>query len=109
MSLSIPAVVNDYFHAENHHDVDGVVRCFSPEGVVRDEGRIHQGPQAIRAWTEASSKKYNATIAPIDARSEDGKSIVNCRVSGNFPGSPVVLTFAFALTGDVISALEVTA
>lgn len=108
MSLSIPAAITDYFNAANDQDADGAARCFSPDGVVRDDGEIHQGTQEIRAWTEAASKKYSAVIAPVAVRSEGETSVVNCRVSGNFPGSPVELKFAFVLADDGIAALEVT-
>jgi hypothetical protein len=36
-----------------------------------------------------------------------GKTVVRARVSGNFPGSPAMLTFTFGLTGDRISELEI--
>lgn len=109
MALSIPAIINDYINAANHHDADGVVRCFSADGAVRDEGKLHQGHAAIRKWTEAAGKEYGATIEPVAAQKEGGKSIVACRVSGNFPGSPVALKFAFELAGSGIAALEITA
>lgn len=109
MSLSIPPIIGDYFNAANHHDADGVMHCFSPDAVVRDDGKIHQGPQAIRAWNEASSKEYNAISVPLSARNEGAHSIVNCRVSGNFSGSPVELKFAFTLADNGITSLEITA
>lgn len=109
MALQIPAIINDYINAANRHDLDGVVRCFSASGTVRDEGKIHHGHAAIRQWKEAASKKYDAIIEPVAAKEEGGQSIIACRVSGNFPGSPVELTFAFGLTGSGIADLEITA
>lgn len=109
MALPIPAIINDYIDAANRHDVDGVVRCFSAHGAVRDEGKRHQGHAAIRKWQEASSKKYDAVIEPLSAQKEGDKSIMACRVSGNFPGSPVALNFAFELAGSGIASLEITA
>lgn len=39
----------------------------------------------------------------------DGRTIVRATVTGDFPGSPAVLRFAFALSDDRITALEIGA
>ncbi len=109
MALFIPATIRDYFNAANQHDVDRVVQCFSADAVVHDEGKTHRGHEAIRQWKDAASKQYNAVIEPLSVRDEGGHSAVACRVSGNFPGSPVELQFAFVLNSDGIAFLEITA
>jgi hypothetical protein len=35
------------------------------------------------------------------------KTVVSALVSGNFPGSPVLLNFAFTLSGPKITRLEI--
>lgn len=81
--------------------------CFAPEAVVRDEGKTHHGRAAIQQWQEESAKAYSATNEPFAVENKDGKWIVSSRVSGNFPGSPVNLDFAFRLVDDQIVELEV--
>jgi hypothetical protein len=51
-------------------------------------------------------------IEPITARSSeavrrDGQTVVTARVSGDFPGSPVTLTFIVRLERDLITSLEI--
>jgi hypothetical protein len=43
---------------------------------------------------------------PLACEQKDGK-VVTCRLTGNFPGSPVNLRFFFGLEGDKIASLEV--
>ncbi|CDG85435.1 nuclear transport factor 2 family protein [Janthinobacterium agaricidamnosum] len=109
MSLTLPQVVADYFHAENTKDIGGIARCFASDGVVRDNNKVHQGHDAIKAWKEDSSKKYSAIIVPDAAQTHDERCTVSTTVSGNFPGSPLQMAFAFTLAGDGIAMLEITA
>lgn len=107
MTIELPAVVAAYFNAENAHDADGVAACFGADGEVRDERERHQGPDAIRAWKQASSAKYAATVALLDCTPRAHGCVVEGEVSGNFPGSPVVLEFDFQIDGEKIAVLEI--
>lgn len=109
MSLLMPAIVGDYFSADNHHDSNAVAQCFAADGVVHDEGRTHAGHAAIQAWKEAGSKKYGATVSPISADTQGARCVVTGSVSGSFPGSPLALRFAFTLAGNRIQTLEISA
>ena len=77
--------------------------------IVRDEGRTRHGIAAIREWKEEVSKKYRPTVEIIDVAQVDSKTVVTGRVSGNFPGSPVDLRYAFTLAGERIARLEILA
>lgn len=107
MMIELPAVVADYFNADNAHDADGVAACFGEDGEVRDEHERHQGHDAIRAWKRATGAKYAVTIAPLDCTPTARGCVIKGEVSGNFPGSPVVLGFDFQLAGAKIAALEI--
>lgn len=107
-TLSMPAVISDYINAANHHDSDAVIQCFNADGEVLDEGKVHRGHAAIHQWKEESSKKYHPFITPIAAVTEGNGTVVECSVSGDFPGSPVNLRFAFTLENSAIAALEIT-
>ena len=107
MTIELPAVVAAYFNAENAHDADGVAACFGADGEVRDERERHQGPDAIRAWKQASSARYAATVALLDCTPTAHGCVVEGEVSGNFPGSPLDLRYTFILERGKIASLEV--
>ncbi len=107
-TAALPAPLARYFAAQAERDIDALAACFSAEARVRDEGHEHVGRAAIRAWMEAARAKYSFTAEPLSTREEGGRRLVVARVSGNFPGSPVELTYRFSLSVDgEISALEI--
>ncbi len=108
MNPHLPAILEHYFKAQNAHDIDTMVACFTPDAVVRDEGHTYSGSQAIRAWKIETSAKYRITATPLESRSEGDKTIVVVKVAGTFPGSPANLTYRFGFSADGrIGALEV--
>ena len=58
MNVSMPSVLVAYFAAEDAADTDVLERCFAPDAVVHDEGRVMQGLDAIQAWKIAARAKY---------------------------------------------------
>ena len=107
MTIILPAVVADYFQAENAHHAAAVAQCFSIDGEVHDEQRVHRGHAAITEWKRAASEQYGATVAPLACSATAHGCVVRGEVSGNFPGSPLPLDFAFILDGEKISVLEI--
>jgi hypothetical protein len=104
--LSLPEPIAAYFAADVR-DADAVANCFTPRGMVRDEGHTHAGRAAITAWKSAASAKYSYATQPLRVEQENGRHIVTARVIGNFPGSPVDLRFVFRLERGKISSLEI--
>lgn len=109
MSINLPEPVENYIRRSNAHDADGVADCFSADAQVRDEGHIHRGRDAIRAWAGATSASYAATNTAIACETTAAGCVVTSEVAGNFPGSPLQITFAFKLGADAIDDLEITA
>jgi hypothetical protein len=107
MPINLPEPIAAYFAADAR-DAAAVADCFSLGATVRDEKRTHTGRGAIQAWKAEASSKYSYTAEPIEVGENGGKTAVICRVSGNFPGSPIELRYAFATDGDLISSLEIT-
>ncbi len=107
MTIDLPVPISAYFTARNAFDSDAILDSFDDDAVVKDEDSEHRGRAAIRAWIEETTRKYRATIEPKDAKEAHGEIIVSALVSGNFPGSPVLLDHAFALTGEKITRLEI--
>jgi hypothetical protein len=106
MSLDLPSPVAAYFAADNR-DGEAIAQCFSERGVVKDEGRKHEGRVAIARWKANASAKYNYTSEPFAVEECDGKIVVTAHVVGDFPGSPIDLRYFFGLDGDKIASLEI--
>ena len=105
--LKLPEPIAAYFNADRL-DGEAVARCFTKQAIVKDEGHTHSGPAAIRAWKVEASAKYSYTSEPVAVEQKDGRYIVTCRLTGNFPGSPVDLRFVFRLERGKIAFLEIT-
>jgi hypothetical protein len=106
MTLKLPKPVAAYLAADRA-DGEAVSLCFAENAVVKDEGHTYNGRAAIKKWKEEASAKYQYTCEPLACEDKDGKIVVTCRLTGNFPGSPVDLRFAFELTGEQIVSLEI--
>ncbi|NEI74511.1 DUF4440 domain-containing protein [Rhizobium lusitanum] len=106
MHLILPKPIADYFAADTK-DGAAVAKCFTPDAVVVDERQTHTGRDAIARWKAESSTKYEYTSKPIAVEDNGGKVIVTAHLTGNFPGSPVDLRYAFVLASDTIAHLEI--
>lgn len=106
MTLNLPNPIAAYFVADEL-DGDAVARCFTEDAVVKDEGHVYNSRAAIKKWKEDASAKYIYTCKPLACEPKEGKVVVTCRLTGNFPGSPVDLRFFFELMGEKIASLEV--
>jgi NAD(P)-dependent dehydrogenase (short-subunit alcohol dehydrogenase family) len=107
MHMDMPAPVSAYFKADREGALDALAQCFAPDAMVRDEGRVHQGTDAIVEWKREAGATYRYIAYPRSARNEGGACEVRARVEGDFPGSPVELAYAFTLAGGRIAALEI--
>ena len=107
MPISLPKPIASYFAAEKAEDAGALARCFTGDGVVRDEGGTFPGRTAIERWNADVRAKYHHTVVPLSATESDGVIVVLARVAGDFPGSPVELQHAFRLDGGQIASLEI--
>ena len=79
------------------------------DAVVKDEGQTHAGHDAILRGGASAKAKYRHVSSRSRSPSEGDVRTVHARVTGQFPGSPAILTFAFRLEGDKITSLEIGA
>lgn len=107
-TLNFPEPIAAYFDADKRGDAAGVARCFTQEAVVKDEGERHSGRAAIQKWKAGASAKYSYTSQPLAVVQRDGGYVVTSRLTGDFPGSPVDLKYAFRLERGKIASLEIT-
>lgn len=108
MPPELPGPVARYFISDLDPDPQEMADCFSNQGMVRDENKVHTGRDEIRQWKADYSKKYTARSTPVSVTQDRGRIVVTCNVEGNFPGSPIDLRYFFRVEGDKISELEIT-
>lgn len=107
--MDLHPAIQSYFDADGRLDRDALTKAFCPDATVSDERRTYEGRDAIGAWWSETKARYEAILRPVEATRADDATVVRTRVSGNFPGSPATLTFAFQVAGDHIKALEIGA
>lgn len=106
-ALTLPEPIAAYFAAE--HNPEALAHCFTAQAVMKDDGHTYSGVEAIKAFMAAASAKYSASTVPFALEREDGFQVVRAKVAGNFPGSPVDLSYRFRLERGLIASLEITA
>lgn len=95
--------IRAYFDA----DVAAPLAAFAPDAIVADEGHRHVGHAAIDTWWRDVNAKYQAVAEPLEVNVKGDAHQVRAKVTGQFPGSPITLTFAFRMEDDRIAALEI--
>lgn len=58
MVVELPIPIAAYFEADRQKRAEAVSRCFAEDAIVKDEGHIYAGREAIRQWKAESSRKY---------------------------------------------------
>ncbi|WP_336732172.1 nuclear transport factor 2 family protein [Chryseobacterium sp. VD8] len=104
--MNLPKVITDLVEAQNNFDSLAYAECFSETAVVFDEGKTHTGKKEIQEWIKEANEKYQSIMAPV-AYSET-EEILKAEVSGNFPGSPIVLSYHLKLEDGLIQSLNIT-
>ena len=107
MAIPLPPTVARFIHGSNARDLDAAVACFGEHAVVQDEGQTHRGLAEVRSWQQETEKRFRYTIEPTSLEERDGHTLVRAILAGNFPGSPVVLTYDFQLVEGLIESLRI--
>ncbi|MDZ7601791.1 MAG: nuclear transport factor 2 family protein [Hoeflea sp.] len=106
MSITLPKPIAAYFAADRA-DADAVALCFTEDAVVIDENRTHSSRDAISRWREEVARKFSYVVDPFAISGEDDRIVVTAHLTGNFPGSPIDLSYRFVLDDDRIARLEI--
>lgn len=107
--MQLPAPIRVFFDADRDPLGAAPMSAFARGAIVKDEGKTHVGCDAIEVWWRAAKAQYQHSAMPFDVEEQRGLTIVRASVSGQFPGSPALLTFAFQLREGQIAALEIGA
>lgn len=103
--MKLPNVIADLAAAQNNFDSLAYANCFSETAVVFDEGKTYTGKTAIKNWIEKANQEYKAVMKPLQY--SQAEQTLQAEVSGNFAGSPIILTFQFELKDDKIKSLKI--
>ena len=106
--MNLPKVIADLVTAQNNFDSVAYAKCFSETAVVSDEGKTHNGRKEIEDWIADSNERYKASIKPISFEEKGSESILKTETSGNFEGSPIVLSYHLKIVDDLIQSLKFT-
>ncbi|MZD05803.1 nuclear transport factor 2 family protein [Streptomyces sp. SID5785] len=87
-----PEFAQAYFAAAAAASSDQYIALFSDTVVVRDDGHTHRGLAAVRRWHDAAPTVLYA-LREVTGTATACQAVAE--VSGDFPGSPVDLRFAF--------------
>lgn len=109
MAPALPAPIADYVEANARLDLDGMLKPFAADAVVRDNGTVHQGHAEIKALLEEAVIPARAIFTPGTVRHESDQVVVEGPAHGDFPGSPLRFTYRFTLESEAITALDITA
>lgn len=101
-----PAIAG-YLDDLNTRDNASLMRRFTPDAVVVDEGETYRGTEEIRQWIANTQAAFEFTLEPLRAEQQGGETILTCRTTGTFPGSPVDLRHFITLEDDRIAALTI--
>lgn len=107
MDITLPPPIELYLQADSAVDENLFSACFAPDAEVRDEGRTIRGLDAIKAWKREAKQKYQYQVEPLSASQDGGTVRMRARLTGNFPGSPVEVTYAFELQAGRIASLRI--
>jgi hypothetical protein len=85
--------IEHYFVLAAQLDAEPYFAQFAPDVVVEDDGQTHVGVDAVRAWRRSvPGVAYDVRAV---AETSDGSHVATVEISGDFPGSPVLLGFVF--------------
>lgn len=104
--MNLPKVITELIKAQNSFDSQAYANCFSESAVVFDEGKKHHGKEEIQKWISKANHDYQATMQPLEYSDQD--EILQAEISGNFPGSPIVLFYHLKLKNALIESLKIT-
>ena len=106
--MKLPENIEGFIKAQNESDSTAFANYFTEHATVSDEGSSYSGREEIKQWIQAATERYNMQLTPIDFTQTGSKGKLTVKVSGTFPGSPVVMNYHLELDGSSIGSLKIT-
>lgn len=106
--ITLPPLLSRFVESMNHQDTPAFVSCFADDAIVEDEGKTHRGVDEIETWIDTAFVETSPLLEVTGFNPTEAGSLITGIVSGNFPGSPVVLHYHLTHDADRISGLRCT-
>lgn len=105
MKDNMPKVVAELIEAQKKFDSQAYSDCFSETATVFDEGRNYTGRPEIKEWIEKANQEYRIVMEPLGYSKSD--QTLKAKIAGEFPGSPIVLTYKYEFSNGLIKSLKI--
>ena len=106
--MNLPKVITELVKTQNSFDSVAYTNCFSETTVAFDEGKTHNGRKEIEQWIADANNRYQSIMEPVSFEENGTESILKAEVSGNFPGSPLILSYHLQIADELIQSLKIT-
>jgi uncharacterized protein (TIGR02246 family) len=103
---SIPDILRRYVTAETAHDPKAMASCFTEEGTVADDGKVHKGQKEIFSWAREIIDALQLTSEIKDCKVAGETAELLVTVTGTFEGSPLDFRHQFVLKDGLIVSMS---
>lgn len=103
----LPAPVSRAIDAVNAGDTDGFLSEFTADGWIDDNGRRFTARDEMRVWSDRELIGANSRFEVTGSEPAGGGVVVDIEVSSD--GFNGYSRFAFALSGDAVQSMTITA
>ncbi|MEG0851614.1 MAG: nuclear transport factor 2 family protein [Flavobacterium sp.] len=103
--MNLPNVITELIKTQNNFDSIAYAKCFTETAIVFDEGKTHNGRKEIETWIDKANKDYQATMKPLEY--SETENTLKTELTGNFPGSPITLTYYYEFEDGLIHSLKI--
>ncbi len=107
MKTKLPKLLEKYVQASNENNVKKFVSCFASSASVHDEGELRTGIDQISSWFVKTRRKYKFKTEPLHFEDHKDSAVLTARVTGDFPGSPINLSYKFRFKSGLIEELSI--
>src|SRR5882672_9944241 len=105
--MKLPKVIADLIAAQDKYDSHAFAENFSDDATVHDEGKTYHGKTEIKQWNEMTNANYKTKYEPLEVITQGDTIILTAKISGTFPGSPVIIKYNFETKNGKISSLRI--
>jgi len=105
--IVLPENVQNFYQANAENISLVIPKFFTSDAIVKDENIKYVGHTEICKWLSDAIAKYKFKAEPLKVLETNEYFSVLTKVSGDFPNSPIEITYQFKLRNNQITALEI--
>lgn len=105
MPVQLTKPIALYMSALNSNDTAAMEACIASDAHVYDMGENNHinGLEAIKKWRSIISEEFHLKSEIKNVEDKYGITMLTSLTSGNFPGSPQLFTYFFAVVDGLIA------